>query len=76
MTACSSYSRFADLRTMSGAQAVVARDDGAAGLFLRFREISKTATANLDKLLASLPIVETKPPDGPGVVVSEVIERR
>lgn len=59
-------------------KAVVARDDGAGGLFLRFRAISKTATANLDKLLASLPGVESKASDepGPGVVVSEVIERQ
>ena len=60
-------------------RAVIARDDGEGGLFLRFRRISEAASSNLDKLLASLPILESKPPDesrGPGVVVSEVIERR
>jgi hypothetical protein len=59
-------------------RAVVYRDDGDAGLFLRFRAIPPATEAKLLKLLESLPTLSSKEPDEgarPGVVVSKVIER-
>jgi hypothetical protein len=60
-------------------RAVVYRDDGDAGLFLRFRTMAPAIEAKLLKLLESLPILASKEPgegERPGVVVSKVIERR
>ncbi len=60
-------------------RAVVTRDDGDAGWYLRFRAVSKASEARLEKLMESLPLVTSKAPDTaerPGVVVSEVLERR
>jgi hypothetical protein len=60
-------------------RAVATRDDGDAGWYLRFRAVSKASEARLEKLMESLPLLTSKPPDTPerpGVVVSEVLERR
>jgi hypothetical protein len=60
-------------------RAVATRDDGEAGWYLRFRAVSKASEARLEKLMESLPLVTSKlpdTPDRPGVVVSEVLERR
>ncbi len=60
-------------------RAVVYRDNGDAGWYLRFRTVSKASEARLEKLMESLPLMTSKPPDSaerPGVVVSEVLERR
>ena len=59
--------------------AVVHRDDGNAGWYLRFRAVSRAREARLERLIESLPLVTSKPPDTPerpGVVVSKVLERR
>jgi hypothetical protein len=60
-------------------RAVVYRDDGAGGLYLRFLAVTKATEAKLEKLLAALPAVDAEPSGRtprPGVVVSDVIERR
>jgi c-di-GMP-binding flagellar brake protein YcgR len=56
----------------------VRRDDGAAGLALRFTGLSEVARRCLEEMLGTLPaIVESSDSDtGGGVVVSEVVARR
>jgi hypothetical protein len=59
-------------------RAIVYRDDGAGGLFLRFRGVTEMTETKLEQLLAALPPVDGEPAGrapSPGVVVSEVIER-
>jgi hypothetical protein len=56
----------------------VHRDDGAAGLALRFTGLNEAARLCLEEMLGTLPaIVESNDSDtGAGVVVSEVVGRR
>lgn len=58
-------------------EAVVARDDGDDGWFLRFAELSEEAARDLQALLASLAPLDLLATSGPrpGVVLSEVRER-
>jgi hypothetical protein len=59
-------------------RAVVYRDDGTGGLYLRFLAVTQATEAKLEKLLAALPAIDAEPSGrapSPGVVVSEVIER-
>jgi len=53
-------------------QAVVERDDGDAGWFLRFAQLSEAVEADLDKLLDSLPPVDVA--EGAGSILTEVLE--
>jgi hypothetical protein len=60
-------------------RAVVYRDDGAGGLYLRFLTVTDATEAKLETLLAALPSVDGEPSGrgpSPGVVVSEAIKRR
>jgi hypothetical protein len=60
-------------------RAVVYRDDGAGGLYLRFLTVTEATEAKLETLLAALPSVDGEPSargPSPGVVVSEVVKRR
>jgi hypothetical protein len=57
-------------------KAVVARDDGADGVLLRFRDLPDSIAARLEQIMDGLPAMPLgKRPSGhPGVVVSEVLE--
>lgn len=60
-------------------KAVVIRDDGWDGLVLQFRDVGASMAAELERLVGSLPATLTAKGAGeraPGVVVSEIIERR
>lgn len=64
-------------------KAVVARDDGDDGLLLRFHEVPSSIAQRLEKIVGELPTPSPgERPGGdaaapaPGVVVSEVLERR
>jgi hypothetical protein len=60
-------------------EAVVIRDDGWDGLVLHFRDVGASAAAELERLVKSLPAARAAKRAGeraPGVVVSEIIERR
>ena len=60
-------------------RAAVARDDGGDGLVLHFRDVAGPAAAGLAKLVETLPAVAGEKEAGaqaPGVVVSEILERR
>jgi hypothetical protein len=55
--------------------ASVIRDDGAAGLALRFEQMNNEAEDRLKELLESLPEIEPiGSPDGEPVVFSEVLD--
>jgi len=55
--------------------AEVARDDGARGWYLEFVNLWPGAPALLERLVKTLPLA-TPGPEGSGIVISEVIERR
>jgi hypothetical protein len=60
-------------------EAVVIRDDGWDGLALHFRDVGASAAAELERLVRSLPAeraARRARERAPGVVVSEIIERR
>lgn len=60
-------------------KAVVSRDDGWDGLVLQFRDVGPSAAAKLARLVESLPAARATKGRGarePGVVVSEIVERR
>jgi len=53
-------------------KAVVERDDGDAGWFLQFAELSEAVESDLTELLESLPPIGTA--DGAGSILTEVLE--
>jgi hypothetical protein len=53
-------------------EAVVERDDDAAGWFLRFAPLGEAVEADLEKLLDSLPLLGI--PEGAGSILTEVLE--
>jgi hypothetical protein len=55
-------------------EAVVAREDGDEGWMLQFRDIGEETAAQLTQLIDSLPDIDA--PVSPGVLVSEILERR
>jgi hypothetical protein len=61
-------------------KAVVIRDEGEDGLVLRFRDVSTSIAARLERIVAELPTLPMEDPAAssaqPGVVVSEILERR
>jgi hypothetical protein len=61
-------------------KAEVARDDGDDGLMLRFLEVPPTIAARLEQMVSELPNLPTGKRAGsratPGVVVSEIMDRR
>jgi hypothetical protein len=61
-------------------KAVVSRDDGEDGLVLRFRDVPTSIAARLEQIVSELPTLPVEEragsPTGPGVVVSEILDRR
>ena len=61
-------------------KAVVTRDEGDDGLVLRFHDVPTSIAARLEQIVTELPTTPTASPDAsptrPGVVVSEILERR
>jgi hypothetical protein len=55
-------------------EAVVARDDGDEGWMLQFHDLSEETAFQLTQLVDSLPDIDG--PASPGVLVSEILERR
>lgn len=56
----------------------IERDDGEAGLLLRFGEIDADCARALDRLMRQLPVLETDEVDDEdeaGIVISEILER-
>jgi hypothetical protein len=59
-------------------RAVVSRDDGADGLLLRFRDVPESIARRLARIVMELPQIGSgghAGGTGPGVIVSEVLDR-